>query len=46
LIFPFILFLSLALLCDYLFAGKGEMDRREKWRLWSFVKKLSLAFEK
>jgi len=46
LILPFILFLSLTFFCYYLFAGKAEIDRREKRRLWSFVKKNSLALEK
>ena len=45
-ILPFILFLSLTLFCCYMFAGKGEMDRREKLRLWSFVKTNSLTLEK
>jgi len=44
-IIPFILFLSLALFCYYPFAGRGEMDRREKRRLWSFVKNLVWRWE-
>jgi len=39
-ILPFIHFLSLTLFCYYLFAGKGEMDRREKWRCGHSLKKL------